>query len=93
MKMSYKKLWKLLIDKEINKSELRKRAGISSSSMAKLSKDENVTTAVLLKICNALDCKLDDIAEAVIDDNEKSSADIKEKNDKYVQKKEEKTCG
>lgn len=63
MKMSYKKLWKLLIDKNMNRTELRKAAGISSSSLAKLGKDENVTTDVLLRICKALDCELDDIAE------------------------------
>lgn len=63
MKMSYKKLWKLLIDKDMNKTDLRKAAGISSSSLAKLGKDENVTTDVLLRICKALDCELDDIAE------------------------------
>lgn len=65
MKMSYNKLWKLLIDKGMNKSALRKAAGISSSSLAKLSKGENVTTDVLLRICEALDCGLDDIADAV----------------------------
>ena len=63
MKMSYKKLWKLLIDKNMNKTDLRKAAGISSSSLAKLGKDENVTTDVLLRICKALDCELDDIVE------------------------------
>ena len=63
MKMSYKKLWKLLIDKDMNKTDLRKASGISSSSLAKLGKDENVTTDVLLRICKALDCKLDDIVE------------------------------
>ena len=63
MKMSYKKLWKLLIDKDMNKTDLRKVAGISSSSLAKLGKDENVTTDVLLRICKALDCELDDIVE------------------------------
>ena len=63
MKMSYKKLWKLLIDKDMNKTDLRKAAGISSSSLAKLGKDENVTTDVLLRICKALDCQLDDIVE------------------------------
>lgn len=63
MKMSYKKLWKLLIDKDMNKTDLRKAAGISSSSLAKLGKDENVTTDVLLRICKALDCELDDIVE------------------------------
>lgn len=63
MKMSYKKLWKLLIDKDMKKTDLWKAAGISSSSLAKLGKDENVTTDVLLRICKALDCELDDIAE------------------------------
>ena len=63
MKMSYKKLWKLLIDKDMKKTDLRKSAGISSSSLAKLGKDENVTTDVLLRICKALDCELDDIVE------------------------------
>lgn len=62
MKMSYKKLWKLLIDKDMKKTDLRKAAGISSSSLAKLGKDENITTDVLLRIC-ALDCELDDIVE------------------------------
>ena len=63
MKMSYKKLWKLLIDKDMKKTDLRKAAGISSSCLAKLGKDENVTTDVLLRICKALDCELDDIVE------------------------------
>lgn len=63
MKMSYKKLWKLLIDKDMKKTDLRKAACISSSSLAKLGKDENVTTDVLLRICKALDCELDDIVE------------------------------
>ena len=52
--MSYNKLWMLLIDKNMKKSDLRKNAGISSSSLAKLGKDENVTTEVLAKICNEL---------------------------------------
>ena len=61
MKMSYNKLWKLLIDKNMKKSDLRKNAGISSSSLAKLGKDENVTTEVLMKICNKLNCDVGDI--------------------------------
>ena len=65
MKMSYKKLWKLVIDREMMKSDLRKAAGICSSSLAKLGKDENVTTDVLLRICEALECDLNDIAETV----------------------------
>lgn len=64
-KMSYKKLWKLLIDRDMKKTDLRTGAGISSSSLAKLSKDENVTTDVLLRICDSLDVDLNDIAETV----------------------------
>lgn len=65
MKMSYNKLWKLLIDKQLKKSDLRTLAGISSSSLAKLGKDENVTTEVLARICNALQCDVSDIMEFV----------------------------
>ena len=65
MKMSYNRLWKLLIDKGMKKSALRKEAGISSSSRAKLGKGENVTTDVILKICIALDCRVEDIMEIV----------------------------
>lgn len=70
MRMSYNKLWKLLIDKNMTRSDMRKAAKISSSSLAKLGKGENVTTAVLLRICAALDCGLNDIAEAVIEKND-----------------------
>lgn len=68
MKMSYNKLWKLLIDKNMKKSDLRKNAGISSSSLAKLGKDENVTTEVLAKICNVLKCDVSDIMEFIPDE-------------------------
>ena len=68
MKMSYNKLWKLLIDKQMKKSDLRKEAGISSSSLAKLGKDENVTTEVLVKVCNALKCDVGDIMEFIPDE-------------------------
>ena len=68
MIVSYKILWKLLIDREMSKTALRQTAGITSSSMAKLSKGENVTTTVLVKICEALHCKLDDIAEVIEED-------------------------
>ncbi len=63
MKMNYNRLWKLLIDKGMTKTEMRKAAGISSSSLAKLGKGENVTTEVLLRICKALDC--DDLSQIV----------------------------
>ncbi len=59
--ISYKKLWKLLIDKNLKKKDLQKMAGISSSSIAKLGRNENVNTEILSKICNALDCDTSDI--------------------------------
>jgi len=61
--ISYKKLWKLLIDKNLKKKDLQKMAGISSSSIAKLGRNENVNTEILKKICIALDCDLCDIME------------------------------
>lgn len=69
MRMSYNRLWKLLIDKNMKKSDLRKVAGVSASSLAKLGKGENVTTDVILKICVALDCRVEDIMEIVKDEN------------------------
>lgn len=69
MKFSYNKLWKLLIDKGWTKTKLRQEAGISSSSLAKLGKGENITTDVLIKICTALDCGIEAIIE-IVDKNE-----------------------
>ena len=69
MRMSYNRLWKLLIDKNMKKSDLRKVAGVSASSLSKLGKGENVTTDVILKICVALDCRVEDIMEIVKDEN------------------------
>jgi len=63
MHISYNKLWKLLIDKGMTKMDLRDAAGISSSSIAKLGKGGNVTTDILLKICEALHCHIEDILE------------------------------
>lgn len=71
MNVSYKKLWKLLIDKDMKKKDLREAAGISTSSMAKLGKNENVTTDVLVKICKALKCDISDIMEIEPDDKDK----------------------
>ncbi|MGM9553487.1 MAG: helix-turn-helix domain-containing protein [Faecousia sp.] len=67
MHISYNKLWKLLIDKNMNKQALREVSGISSASIAKLGKGENITTEVLLRICEALDCDISDIMEVVKD--------------------------
>ena len=63
MLISYNKLWKMLIDKKMNRKDLRQKAGISTASIAKLGKGENITTDVLLKICEALDCDITDIME------------------------------
>lgn len=65
MVISYKKLWKLLIDKDMKKQDLREVAHLSSSTVAKLTHGENVNTAVLLKICTALQCDIADIMEVV----------------------------
>ncbi len=68
MYISYKKLWKLLIDRDMLKKDLCDLAGISSASMAKLGKNENVNTDILLRICVALHCDLCDIAEIVYEE-------------------------
>lgn len=65
MAVSYKRLWKLLIDKDMKKKELCQKAGISSSSLTKMGKGGHVTTEVLAKICTALDCTVDDIMEII----------------------------
>ena len=67
MTISYKRLWKLLIDRDIKKKDLCLMAGISHASVAKLGRSENVTTDVLLKICKALNCDLTDILELTKD--------------------------
>ena len=63
MIISYNKLWHLLLDKKMNKQDLRRATGISTASIAKLNKGENITTDILIKICAALDCDLTDIME------------------------------
>ncbi len=68
MRISYNKLWKMLIDKGMKKSDLKEQAGISSASIAKLGKGENITTDVLIKICESMNCHLEDIMETIEDD-------------------------
>lgn len=63
MAVSYKKLWKLLIDKDIKKKDLSSMAGVSPATITKMGKNGHVTTEVLLKICTALECGIDDIME------------------------------
>lgn len=67
MRISYNKLWKMLIDKNMKKSDLIEKAGISSASLAKLGKGDNITTDVLLRICEVMDCRIEDILETVRD--------------------------
>ena len=69
MSVSYKKLWKLLIDKEMKKKELCAKAGISPSSITKMGNNGHVTTEVLAKICTALGCGVDDIMEIIPEEN------------------------
>lgn len=65
MHVSYNKLWKLLIDKDMKKKDLQEIAKLSSSSIAKLGKNQIVSVEVLLKICEALDCNIGDIVDAI----------------------------
>lgn len=67
MTVSYKKLWKLLIDRDMMKKDLAAAADISNYTISKMSKGENVTVEILGKICKALDCKIDDIMEFITD--------------------------
>jgi len=75
MAVSYKKLWKLLIDKDMKKKDLRAATGLSTTSLAKLGKNENVSTDILVKICKALECDIGDIMEVVEDDGPSRSND------------------
>lgn len=68
MTISYKKLWKLLIDRDMKKKDLQRLAGISAASITKLGRNENVNTDIILKICVALKCDFSDIMEIVEDD-------------------------
>ena len=68
MKLSYKKLWVMLVERDMKKTEFAKKAKISSASLAKLGKGANVTTDVLVKICEELNCDISDICEIVPDD-------------------------
>ncbi|WZL79729.1 helix-turn-helix transcriptional regulator [Eubacteriales bacterium mix99] len=71
MAISYKKLWKLLIDRDMKKKDLQQIAGISSASVTKLGKKENVNTEIIEKICKAFQCDVSDIME-MTEDNQKN---------------------
>ena len=70
MGVSYKRLWKLLIDKNMKKRDLKETAGLSASLMQKLNQDQSVTTNSLVRICTALSCRIEDIMEIVPDEKE-----------------------
>lgn len=65
MSISYKKLWKLLIDRDMYKKDLRAAAGLSTNVIAKMGRNENVSTEVLVKICSVLQCDISDIMEII----------------------------
>jgi len=73
LKISYLKLWKLLLDKKLKKTDLLKLADISTTTLAKLSKDQSVGMDVLLRICEALLCDIADVVETVPDEDEQES--------------------
>jgi DNA-binding Xre family transcriptional regulator len=77
MAVSYKKLWKLLIDRDMKKKDLRELAEISNSSIAKMGRNENINTEVLVKICSALHCDIGDIMEITsIDENSQDTNNL-----------------
>ena len=90
MRFSYNKLWKLLIDRGIKKKELAEKAEISATSIAKLGKGGNINTNVLLNICTALECNIEDIMEIVPDDHKEPKTEEGYKKIEEVKIKESK---
>lgn len=78
MEVSYKKLWKLLIDKDMKKKDLQAQAGISWTSVTKLSKGENVSMEVLMKVCKALACNIGDIMDLIPEEGD-TNGELEEK--------------
>ena len=73
MRVSYKKLWKLLVDLDMSKSDLRKATGLATGTMTKLRRNEEVALSVLLRICEYLDCNIGDICDAIHSEEEGNS--------------------
>ena len=73
MTVSYKKLWKLLIDKDMKKKDLQAKAGISQASVTKMSKGETISMDVLMKVCKTLECNIGDIMDRIPNTNENDS--------------------
>jgi len=78
MHITYKKLFKLLIDRDMNRQDLKKLCGLSSASIAKLGKGENITTDVLVRICEGLDCDISDICEIAKDEEVTSAEEVED---------------
>ena len=78
MEVSYKKLWKLLIDKDMKKKDLQVAAGISWASVTKLSKGENVSMEVLMKVCKTLNCNIGDIMDLIPEDSQKEVSNVEQ---------------
>ncbi len=78
MRVSYNKLWKMMIDRKLMKKDLTVMAGISTNAMAKMGKEENVSTEVLGKICSALNCRIEDIVEFLPDEDQNGVVNGKE---------------
>ncbi len=72
MTVSYNRLWKLLIDLNMSKTQLREKAGITTNALAKMGRNENVSTEILCKICKTLNCQVEDIVE-IVDEKEISN--------------------
>ena len=70
MTVSYNRLWKRLIDLNMSKTQLREKAGITTNAIAKMGKNENVSTEIICKICKALECQVEDVIE-LVDEEEK----------------------
>lgn len=68
--LSYSRLWKTMIDKNMNKTQLKEKAKISTNAVAKMGKNEPVSLETLAKVCYALDCKIDDVIEIIIEKEE-----------------------
>ena len=75
MSVNYNRLWKLLIDRSMSKTELRERSGITTNALAKMGKNEDVSTEVLCRICKVLNCQTEDIVELIINEDEDDLAE------------------
>ena len=80
MKTDYKKLWKLLIDKEMSKSDLRRMTGMSTTSLAKLGRGETLSMEVLKRICQVLECNIGDVMDLLPDEHDELESIEKRKN-------------